>query len=68
MSDKDRGLFQKYEVERTDGKPVQWAFVLEDKDPLVVPALGAYAASARQAGYWALAQDLEEKIHDLIDS
>lgn len=30
MSDKTVGLIEKYRVERTDGKPVGWCFVLQD--------------------------------------
>ena len=62
---KVRELYQKYEVKRNDGKSVQWAFVLEDKDPLAIPALEAYAAAARQAGYNPLADDLEAKVQEL---
>lgn len=62
MSDKERGLFHKYNVTRTDGKPVNWAFVLEDKDPLAIPALQAYESAARQKGYIALAEDLRLQI------
>lgn len=58
MSDKTIGLIEKYQVERTDGKLVRWCFVLEDTDPLAVPALRAYADAAEQAGYVALASDL----------
>lgn len=59
------GLRQKYIVTRIDGKPVEWAFVLADTDPLVVPTLEAYAEAARAAGYEALAQDLEAKSTEL---
>lgn len=58
MEDKDLGLIEKYVVERADGKLVRWCFVLEDTDPLAVPALRAYADAAEQAGYVKLATDL----------
>ena len=38
-----------------------WAFVLEDTDPLAVPALLAYADAAEASGYLALASDLRER-------
>lgn len=56
------GLHEKYVVARTDGKCVNWCFVLEDKDPLAIPALEAYMEAAREAGYRALAEDLRRKV------
>lgn len=61
MTDKSAGLIDKYHVERTDGKPVIWAFVLEDTDPLAIPALLTYADMAEGAGYLDLASDLRER-------
>jgi hypothetical protein len=61
MSDKRLGLLSKFRVEHTDGKPVGWCFVLQDTDPLAIPALKAYATAAREAGYAILATDLEAK-------
>jgi len=58
MTSKDMGLIEKYRVERTDGKPVRWCFVLEDTDPLAVPALQAYAKAAEDSGYRSLAVQL----------
>lgn len=58
MTSKELGLIEKYIVERVDGKLVRWCFVLEDTDPLAVPALQAYADAAEAAGYVALASDL----------
>jgi hypothetical protein len=66
MPNKERGLFEKYRVERVDGKPVKWSFVLEDTDPLAIPALSAYATAARMAGYGRLSFDLEVKVGSLI--
>lgn len=58
MTSKDLGLIEKYQVERTDGKPVRWCFVLEDTDPLAPAALRAYASVAEAIGYVELAYDL----------
>lgn len=62
MTSKDLGLISKYRVERTDGKPVGWCFVLEDKDPLAWPALLTYADMAEGAGYLQLATDLRAMV------
>lgn len=67
MSDKSRGLFQKYVVERVDGRPVEWAFVLEATDPITPFALGAYASEARRRGYHTLADDLKAKAREIED-
>lgn len=38
-----KGYYEKYKVERTDGKPVGMTFTLEvEKDPYAIPALRAY--------------------------
>lgn len=68
MPDKTKGLMQKYRVERVDGKPVGWAFVLQDTDPFAVPALRAYAKAALNAGYVALADDLERQAQRMQDA
>jgi hypothetical protein len=65
MSSATRGLFDKYRVERRDGRPVTWCFVLEDTDPLIGPALVAYAAVAYEAGYQKLCRDLVLKVNSL---
>lgn len=62
MTSKDLGLISKYIVKRTDGKPISWCFVLEDKDPLAWPALLVYADMAEGAGYLQLATDLRAKV------
>jgi hypothetical protein len=67
MSGKRVGLIEKYRVERVDGKPVAWCFVLEDKDPLALAALAAYAAMAYEAGYLRLHRDLVRKVQELSD-
>lgn len=65
MTSRDLGLIHKYDVRRTDGKEVEWCFVLEDKDPLAIPALEAYRDAAREAGYLSLAEDLRVKVAGL---
>lgn len=65
LSDNTVGLIEKYRVERVDGKPVGWSFVLEDKDPLTPIALRAYAAAAYVAGYHQLSSDLHDKANAL---
>ncbi len=62
MTDNESGLYSKYAVIRYDRKPVTWAFVLEDKDPLAIPALQAYRNAAIDAGKRALANDLTVQI------
>ncbi len=64
-ADKSRGYYQKYIVERVDGKPVTWTFVLEEHDPFAIPALKAYAEACEKAGYLELAGDLLLKIDEL---
>lgn len=66
--DRQRGLYQKFDVRRTD--PVAQErhgeceyFVLDIwHDALALPALEAYTKAARDAGYVALADDLAMKI------
>jgi hypothetical protein len=67
MTSTSVGLIRKYEVSRVDGKAVEWCFVLEYRDPLIGPALVAYAAMAYEAGYARLHRDLVKKIHDLAE-
>lgn len=67
MADKrERGLYGRYIVERADGSSREGGkhydcnyFVLDlTHDPHAIPALRAYAASARVDGYGPLADDL----------
>jgi len=59
MELKEKGLFHKYYVERVDGKPMGFAFVLEPaRDPMAAEALSLYAVLADEAGYKELAKDL----------
>lgn len=60
---KEKGLFQKYHVTRTDGKPVDWCFVLELKDEYARIALETYADQC-EAEYPDLADDLRQKVFE----
>lgn len=70
MGDRERGLYGKFHITRTDGKSEPGEkhhgcdyFVLDiTHDPHAIPALRAYAASARKDGYDLLADDIEAKI------
>lgn len=67
MSDKERGLYPKFRVERTDSKSAEgekhWAceyFVLDaTHDPIALVALAHYSDHARLRGYTQLADDLD---------
>lgn len=71
-SETDRGLYQKFEVTRTDGSSGRGGrhehceyFVLDiTHDPFAFPALLAYAAACR-AKFPKLADDLERKCTDV---
>ncbi len=68
MTDATRGLYEKFEVKRTDGRSAPGEkhdgceyFVLDlDHDPHALPALEAYANSCREQ-YPGLAYDLRLK-------
>lgn len=67
MVDKDRGVYEKFRVERIDDADRRhaecWYFVLDVvHDPLAREALAAYSKAARAAGYWRLADDLDERL------
>jgi len=64
MDDKSRGLYQKYKVERTDGKPLEDCVVLELKDPLARAALWTWVSEVEKYGYKQLARDTEAKLID----
>ena len=55
--DPTRGIYGKYHVKRTDGKPVSRCIVLELKDPLARVGILAWADAVEAAGYEALASD-----------
>lgn len=58
MSDHEQGLYGKFRVARVDGRPVEWAFVLENTDPFTPEALLAYARACEN-DYPALAPTLD---------
>lgn len=56
--DKNRGLYNKYKVEREDGQPVGQCIVLELDDLKTHPAVVALAGSVLAHGYQELSDDL----------
>jgi hypothetical protein len=74
--DKNRGLYGKYLVERTDGSTEFGGkheycdfFVLDiTHDPHAIPALRAYAESARRDGYELLADDILKKVETRLEN
>ena len=70
MSDRSRGLYQKYLVKRRhdpEGKHDDCDFFVLDlvHDKHARPALLAYADSAERDGYQALARDLRERAESM---
>lgn len=69
--DRERGLYNKFLVERMDVEAAQRHrdceyFVLDlYHDALAIPALRAYVTAAREAGYHRLAYDLSNKLDGL---
>ena len=63
--DKDRGFYDKYYVERRDGKPLKGgAVVLEFGDPNSWYALLTWANTVERRGHAKLAQDIREIVSD----
>jgi hypothetical protein len=62
--DRSRGIYQKYRVERTDGKPLGPCVVLELKDPYARTGILAWAAMVGAAGYDQLAADARRWVED----
>jgi hypothetical protein len=70
---KQKGLYTKYNVSRTDGSSEPGGkhekcryFVLDlDCDPLAIPGAIAYAIAARKEGYEVLADDLIQVAEEL---
>lgn len=62
--DKDRGLYDKYIVERTDGKTLGPCVVLELDDPNSWEALTLWSNTVRKAGYEELGLDVLQLIAD----
>lgn len=61
----NKGYYQKYHIERLDGKPVRGrCFTLEfDHDPFAIPALRAYRDAAYAAGGY---NDLVEALDTIL--
>lgn len=53
-----QGLYKKYNVERADGKPIEWCFVLDKKDPAIEPILRKIIECYLRDDRKALAMDL----------
>lgn len=60
--DPTRGLYEKYSIARTDGKPVGPCIVLELDDPNSLPAIATFADTVEAAGYGLLAGDLRRLV------
>jgi hypothetical protein len=82
MADRKKGLYDKYKVTRIDGEDRREGlrggppgrhygceyFVLDlNHDPHALPAILAYASSAEEDGYRALAKDLRDKVAELAE-
>jgi len=69
MSDKEKGLYDKYIVQRTDGKPIKGGcIVLEFDDENAWAALNQYAFTVQDAGYEKLADDIHDKLMAVVDA
>lgn len=70
MPDVDKksiGLVDKYQVTRTDGRPMKGpAIVLEWADPNSLPALQTWASTVRAKGFTALADDVESVLREQV--
>lgn len=70
--DRERGLYDKFIVERTDVRASErhrdcFFFVLDvNHDALAVPALEAYIRACRENGYHVLAADLQRKLDETV--
>ena len=70
MDDRERGLYGKYNVARSDGSGGPggkhencYYYVLDlDHDPFALPALEAYANACEKDGYVELAADLRQEV------
>lgn len=59
MSSKEIGLIEKYNVTRTDGKPIKrGCIVLEFDDPNAWLAIRVFADKVKRQGYTALWRDI----------
>lgn len=64
MKDKQKGFYAKYNVERTDGKPVGACMVLEFKDRRARVALNVFREEVKKEGYNALADDIKKLLQE----
>lgn len=63
MGDRSTGLIHKYDVQRTDGKPIEYGcIVLEWDDPNARKGIKAFAEAVRADGYTSLADDLDRTL------
>lgn len=62
--DKNRGLYGKYKIERTDGRPVGQCIVLEVDDPNTWNAITVWAATVLREGYQVLGLDALELVEE----
>lgn len=63
MSKKDVGLYQKYKIKRTDGKPVSLAIVLEFHDPIARVGIYNWAREMMRQGYTQVYHDVMKELH-----
>jgi hypothetical protein len=67
----NKGFYQKYLVQRADGKPIAGrTFTLEiDRDPFAIPALQAYRdAMVKEGGYDCFVTDINLVLAELIEN
>lgn len=63
---KNKGLVKKYNVERTDGKPIKHGcIVLEFGDEIAHKAIEQWAISMRDAGYSKVYLDVTDKLAEI---
>lgn len=63
MGDRNTGLIHKYDVRRTDGKPItHGCIVLEWDDPNARKGIKAFSEAVRADGYESLADDLDRTL------
>jgi len=68
MSENAKGLYQKYEVRRVDGKPMpRGCIVLEWDDPNAWMAIQSFASELWAVGYKELADELNARRLEMID-
>lgn len=63
---KEKGLYKKYNVSRTDGKPVGDCIVLEFEDSVARDGIAAWADSLRRQGYKQLSIEVWHKLREYI--